>query len=200
MIPAAGVARARGFTLMEMLVVLVITALMMGSLFESLGILRRSQERLDLRTIAERRGQLALAWFNDSIESLVPLDDADFHGDASAWTANTLAPVAGGPGRPTPIGWSLHSTATGTVLAYRGPDARELDLARLAPGARFVFADEKGVLHETWPPRLGLFPDLPAAVGIRAGDGDAAQMLGYAAVLGPRQPYYAPFEPESDTE
>ena len=51
--------RGRGFTLMEMLVVLVLIALTTTLLFEALGSFRQANERIAARTAGQRESALA---------------------------------------------------------------------------------------------------------------------------------------------
>lgn len=190
--------RPRGFTLMELLVVLVITALLMSMLFQSLAIFRRAQERIDVRTLSERQTELAERWFDEAVAGLYPWDTQTFVGDDDHWQGYTLQPIQGTPGAPVAVRWNLHRDLVGNWLAYTvaGKPAVEF---RLPDGElHFSYVDEAGQSHRQWPPAKGLFPALPAAIALVDGSGSALSLLRYSAVRGPRRPYVEPFEPEQE--
>lgn len=199
----------RGFTLMELLVVLVITAMLMTMLFQSLGIFRRAQERVDARTVIERRQELIERWFADSVAALYPRDATAFTGDRLHWQGVTLQPLQGSPGAPTDVRWTLAEDAGGAQLEYvvtAAPDAAAAPAAAATPidlrlpvaEAHFAYLDETGLMHGEWPPGKGLFPTLPAAVAVVSGQGADEVVLQLVAVRGPLRPYPQPFEPEEE--
>lgn len=187
----------RGFTLMEVLVVLVIAALLMTMLFQSLQIFRRAQERINAQSVAAWQQRLAGRWYDTSVSGLFPASDRRFVGDERHWQGYSLQPVEGIPGAPVWIEWSLADAASGSVLRYRSPPRAELAFAR--PGRwRFVYVDADGTRYRQWPPSKGLHAQLPAAIGLWPDGDERSAPAVMAAVAGPRDAYVEPFELEQE--
>ena len=179
---------------MELLVVLVISSMLMGVLFQSLGILRRAQERVDASGLRARREALVAHWYLASVSGLYAAEKYQFSGAADHWRGLTMQPLQGRPGAPAEITWTLSGSAQSPILEYRGGEG-VVQSFPLPPGRwAFQFQDMSGKFHESWPPALGLATAIPAAVSLTDIDGGALRW--YAAVAGPLKPFEQPFEPE----
>ena len=75
-------ARVRGFTLMEVLVVLVIVSLTTAALFQMLGIYRIARERVSAQVAEVDRRTLVQEWFTDSIHGLLAIENDPMRGRA----------------------------------------------------------------------------------------------------------------------
>lgn len=197
--------RMRGFTLMELLVVLVITAMLMMMLFQSLQIFQRAQARIDVKTLRAHQTELTSLWFENSVNALYPLppapngnEQAQFEGDATQWQGYTLQPLRGSPGAPVRVQWRVESDSRGSRLIYKSSDQPDLAFAQSARNLRFSYFDESGKAYSQWPPSKGLHSSLPAAIALADGTEDAASVYRYVAVRGPLQPLLEPFEIEED--
>lgn len=190
----------RGFTLMEMLVVLVISALLMSMLFQSLQIFQRAQSSLNQKTLQAWHLQLSQQWLDASINALYPLPDSEFTGDSRHWRGATLQPLKGSPGGPVPIEWRLQPRADGVDLSYTQRDDSAIVLAAPLDSMqlRFAYYDEKGAVFDRWPPGKGLYATLPAAIGLIDDTNRAQPQVHLAVVQGPRNYLALPFEPEQD--
>ncbi|HBD20986.1 MAG TPA: hypothetical protein DC063_13500 [Arenimonas sp.] len=190
---------ARGFTLMEMLVVLMLLALTVGLVFDALGMFRISNERIQARTAQQRAGTLVESWLADSIAGLRPGRDPEpvFAGRDDGFIGLSLQPVRGGAGAPAPVAWSLESDADGAWLAYRQGEAWSARFPAPEAAVGFAYLDRDGRWHEVWPPRLGVQRPLPEAVALAFDDG-RRQWLRPVAVLGPSEAFEIPFELERD--
>jgi len=208
--------RPRGFTLLEMLVVLLIAGMALALTTQALGQYQRAHARA---LASERNGRelrMVEAWFTDGVRGLYPAASGDtsrntlqfgrnagtkpFQGDAKAFTGTTLAPVLAGQGVPVEQTWAV------ALEGERGPRLRleeeghrlELPLPPAAD-ARFHYLDAKGKVHPSWPPSKGAWPQLPDAVVLELVPLTGVPQSGgvvVAAVLGPRDPYRNPFEYE----
>ncbi|QDW66348.1 PulJ/GspJ family protein [Luteimonas granuli] len=191
-------ARARGFTLLEMIVVLMIAAMALTLGFQSLGQWQRAQTGIAAIGEAARETVLTQDWLRDSLRGLTPLEDPVFTGDADGVAGITLAPVLSGQGGLTPIRWRLEDEAgVAWLLLTEHDDTLRLPLPGGGP-AHFGFIDREGEVHAEWPPRLGLHDQLPAAIMLTIeADGQPAHVW-IAAVAGDRNSYYRAFEREPD--
>jgi prepilin-type N-terminal cleavage/methylation domain-containing protein len=163
-----------GFTIVEMLVVLIIVALISGLLLFSF------QRVLDLRVrlAAFLEGTdvptLIAGWFRASVEGLLP-DVADgpdrFVGAARRFTGLSVAPLEGMPGVPTRITWELvfDDAARRTYLRYRSGDAAPLTVASW-PGdlGGLLYCRADLTCGDRWPPATGKAAQLPALIRLDA--------------------------------
>jgi prepilin-type N-terminal cleavage/methylation domain-containing protein len=206
-----------GFTLLEMLVVLLIAGMALALTTQALGQYQRAYARASASEQAGREYRLSESWFRDSVRALsaapdVALPGVDTHGSAPAdqpppvfvgrsdgFSGLTLAPVLAGQGVPV--------VQAGRVV--RGPGGRDtLELReeghRLLlslPGngrLQLHYLDDAGDLHAQWPPAMGTWPQLPGTVVLELvpGNDGMGTALVVAAVMGPRDPMTLPYEPE----
>lgn len=189
--------RARGFTLMETLVMLVLVSVTVALMFQMLGSYRIARERFIAQSGAIDRQALFEAWFADSVHGLRAIDGSPMQGTATGFEAVTLNPLFGSPGAPARVQWTLVAMPDGGRSVRYSEDGVERWTLPLAGAgeARFAFLGDDGERHATWPPATGLRVALPAAVAlVREGAPDARVQV--AAVHGPRTPRIDPFEME----
>lgn len=195
----------QGFTLVEMLVVLVLTALVVGIVFESLGRVADLRIRLARHLDGALDEAIVGSWFRTSVASLqTDLDGAPaaFRGGPQELSGLTLKPIEVPAGAPTAFAWRLVTeTASGsTRLGYRGADGawREIT-AWSGSGARFLYAGPDGEWRSEWPPPLSggstplgqvvprQRPQLPRFVRLDGGTGAEARST-VTAILGTTMP------------
>lgn len=206
----------RGFTLLEMMVVMLIAAMALALTTQALEQYRRAHSRALASERLGRDTRLTEAWFRASVRGLYPAVDettprntlvfgrseeaAPFKGSATTFSGVTLAPVLAGQGVPAMQSWTVED-APGALPALRLEEEGHTLLLPfpLISALRFYYLDARGKLHEQWPPRLGTWPQLPEAIvlELRAGPADAAHDgVIVANVMGPRSPYRNPYENE----
>ena len=197
--------RARGFTLLEMLVVLLIAGMALVLTTQALGQYQRANTRAIASERAGREQRNSEAWFRDSVRGLQALApppgasaDPAFEGDARGFHGTTLAPVLQGQGIPIAQRWRIEprSGADGLSLEEGG---QTLELVLPRSGAmRLHYLDAQGVLHDRWPPALGQWPQLPRAILLElsppTGDGGGGGAVIAQAILGPDRPVESAFE------
>lgn len=184
--------RHQGFTLVEILVVLVIVSLVSGILFQAMGQVAHLQKKFGVELVHAQQGEMLSNWFQQSIEGLLP-DYPDgknkFSGAERRLSGLTTSPLASENGVPSPLVWELAFDAdTGETRLLYGADKGAVPVISW-PGnkGKFTYLDSKGELHESWPPRLGLWPQLPAAIRVETlRDGEPAIMM--AVPMGPTDP------------
>jgi prepilin-type N-terminal cleavage/methylation domain-containing protein len=204
-------AGSAGFTLMEMLVVMLIAGIAIALASQALG----QYQRAVARTVASERGtrelRLSEAWIRQSIRGLYPLsplpgpgtrdsEAGTFRGDADGFSGTTLSPVLGGQGIPTTQSWRVVRTGgtdgleleeAGTTVSMQLPPSR---------GLRFHYMGPDGKLQDQWPPKLGKWEQLPQAVVLEMPPRDPALpvMVIAAPIVGTRTPIDIPYEPSTD--
>jgi prepilin-type N-terminal cleavage/methylation domain-containing protein len=154
----AGPRRPQGFTLVEVIVVLVIVALISGT------VLAAFQRVLDvrLRLAAFLDGidtpDLVAGWFRDSVVGLIPDvkgGPGEFSGTARRFSGLTIAPLNGLSGVPTQVVWQLDfdPDAGRTYLRYQAATDPRMTIAS--------WPDDRGSIQyctaglacfNAWPP------------------------------------------------
>ncbi|MCK9366962.1 MAG: prepilin-type N-terminal cleavage/methylation domain-containing protein [Metallibacterium scheffleri] len=174
-----------GFTLLETIVALAISMMVVTIVFQSLRVFSLARERVAATGATVDRNQLTLAWMRDSVASLLAVDKKPFKGNASGWSGTTANAMLQAAGIPVPVHWQLGQNGA-PAIAYREWNGPALVLPAPARELRFAYLDAKGAVHSHWPPRLGEFPDLPAAIALEA-RGHAAPLF-VVAIIGQKKP------------
>lgn len=187
-----------GFTLIEVLVVLIMVALISSVLFQALERAYRLQERFGIELFKVQQGQMAADWYRQTIQGLYP-DQPDgrnrFHGEAHEFSGLSGNPLGDEYGAPTPITWKIRNNQqNGTTELVYIEDKRETPvLSWRGNQARFIYLDEQRAPHDRWPPPLGLFTQLPRQIQIEAKDAGQPIVI-VASPMGPTEPLLRPQE------
>jgi len=152
---------ASGFTLIEMLVVLIIVGMIGAILFSSYQRVLDIRIRLAAFLDGTDAPTLVAGWFRGSVEGLLP--DQKGGADVFAGTPRRLvglsaAPIDGTPGVPTRIAWELvfDAASARTALTYRDGNAAPLTVASW-PGDRGAlrYCGPGLTCSDGWPPPNG---------------------------------------------
>lgn len=174
--------KERGFTLLEMLVVLVLTGFITTILFEGLSQTFRLQQHFGVEMFNTQQGAMRSDWFRQSINGLMP-DHEDgrnkFKGDERRMSGLTTAPLTPESVGLAPLTWQLRFDPESgeTRLHYGAENDAPAILAWPGNSGRFVYLDNKGEAHDTWPPFLGNWPQLPNAIYLEAKRSDEPYTL-----------------------
>ncbi len=201
--------RRSGFTLVEVLVVLVITALVSALLFQALAQIYRLQGRFGEQLLQSQGGAMRADWYRQLLQGL-SADFVDgkekFSGKADqlqGLTATAPGVSAGGP-RWMTLSIVPSSTATqGGSVRLRSGDEEVVLFEWSARGrAEFAYLDDDGAESPQWPPltrgnvRLGAEApppaQLPAAILLKLPTDEGRQVL-VAVPRGGREDRIRPF-------
>ena len=156
--PASGVravfGAAQGLTLLEMLVVLVLVSLLGTLLIQGVGFflgqyatVKRVHRDLSLTALHRH-------WFVSTAQAMVSsrAEAMRFVGDASSFEGVTLQSLAGEPGMPVRVRWSVGGDGESKVVAYaEGGGAPWTVLALDGETLAFQYADSAGRWRDHWP-------------------------------------------------
>lgn len=186
--------RGHGFTLLEVLVVLVIVSLLMTvltqALWMGLDLLWRARGDMTAQAVETMR----LGWYREAVAGLLPERPGGPHkfvGEARRFRGLSAgAPVEHlGAALPVRLELEYESAADRTrLLAFLA--GTEVPMTLLSwPGrsGEFVYLDEVGEPHPTWPPSLGDHLQLPRAIVMKARLEHNGPLLVYAAIEGDRR-------------
>ncbi|MBV8502052.1 MAG: type II secretion system protein [Paucibacter sp.] len=158
----------RGFTLMEMLVVITIAGLVTTVLFQSLSQVYGLQDRLGLQLQHSQGGAMQLDWYRQIVQQLqpdVPDSAGRLRGQSREMSALGLDPLSSQPGQPQLMKLRLDVGRKRVRLLWRAGEGREVPLGEWEglSDAEFVYLDEQGVRHSRWPEPLDTTLNFAAA-------------------------------------
>lgn len=190
--------RQAGLTLLEMLVVLLISGMALALGFQTLGQWRRADVALSAVTGRLQNERLTRAWLQDSLRGLTPVEEAPFKGSESELSGTSLNPVIASQGGATPIGWRLDDEDAGyfLTLSEHGQTLR-LPLPDVE-AAHFSYLDAEGKSHPQWPPALGVSDALPVAIQLHLEPALGQERVWSAPIAGIRNPIWIPYEPDQE--
>jgi prepilin-type N-terminal cleavage/methylation domain-containing protein len=189
--------RARGFTLLETIVALLISSFAVAMVFQSLRIFVLARDRVAASGATLDRDQLALTWMRQSAEGLLSTNAVVFKGNRHDWSGVTTAAMLARPGVPQLVQWNLSVNGTPAAAYVQGSNSR-LTLMMPAGGLEFLYMDEDGKTHRQWPPAMGAFPQLPSAIALEAIGRDRPLFVAPVIAAHNPLPNQGPFDAEGD--
>lgn len=165
-----------GLTLLELLVVLVLTSLLGTLVIQGTGFFLGRYETAT--RVGKTSASIALQrhWFASTVGGMVPSVRATrrFEGRETAFEGTTLRPLAGQPGQPTRVRWSIDPNDAGAALVVYAEEGRLTwtVLTVRKPGLSFEYADAAGRWYARWPLDPGSKQSLPGMVRLVSHAGD----------------------------
>lgn len=181
-----------GFTLVEMLVVLIIVGMVSGMLFDGAAQLMSMQARLERQLTAVRGDALHADWLRQLVQGIQPDYPGGkqiFKGSVREFSGLTTTPLSAGYGALQPFTVTLTRDAANgrMLLAYGQGSETSLLLSWTGGRGGLRYLDDRGSAHEDWPPPSGLWSQLPRAITLE-GERDGTPWLIAAATFGPTLP------------
>lgn len=188
--------RQAGLTLLEMLVVLMISGMALALGFQTLGQWRRADAAISSIAGRTQEERLTQQWLHDSLRGLTPIEDVPFKGDAAQLSGISLNPVLSSQGGSTPIAWRIEPDGDGFALSLTEHGQGLQILLRDVETAHFSYVDKDGKAHPQWPPALGLADALPASIHLQMTSADGHERIWAAPIAGILNPVVFPYETE----
>ena len=161
--------RLRGFTLLEMLVVLVLVAFVSTLILQGFSFIFQLRSRFLVQLDDLQRGAIQEHWFRSSTAAIVT-DYRDgehiFKGEEREFSGLTLVALDAMMGAPTAFAWQLKYTGGSMVLRYQNSKGEYWEVARwLGEEGYFRYMAKDGEWHSQWPPKFGLISaQIPRAI------------------------------------
>ncbi|MEK7991685.1 MAG: prepilin-type N-terminal cleavage/methylation domain-containing protein [Thiotrichaceae bacterium] len=162
-----------GFTLLEMLVVLVLVSLISMLLMQGLSFVFQLKTQFVNQIDDLQQGALQEYWFRSSTRSLFPAGKESpyvFKGQKDSFSGLTMASLHEETGMPTPFKWALLAQQDKTVLYYYpdlvGQPALKWQIMEwFGHEGRLQYMGADGRWFETWPPaKFDFVTQLPEAI------------------------------------
>jgi len=182
----------QGFTLMEILVVLVMVSLISALLMDGFGYVLRLRGNVTQEIKKLQLQQLQEHWYRNLVAGLLtnPIEEpAVFNGNASQFEGQSINTLDAPLGVPNIFSLSLVKEATITQLKYRDHQNNDWTLGEWeAQTAYFSYLDDQGNWISDWPPKLGASPtQLPLAIQLHI-EGPTNPIDWIASIPGEKNP------------
>lgn len=163
-----------GFTLLEVLVVLVLVSLIVSLLFQGISHVAALRARILTQLDSQRNGLLQENWLRGVCSAVIidpNLAEKSFFGNHHEVRGLSLGPLLGSVGVPTPFVLTVESIRGGVVLRYQENDREKLALGEWrASAGELSFLDKEGKWLPQWPPLAGAGAQLPQAIMLEVMD------------------------------
>ncbi len=163
-----------GFTLLEILVVLVLLSMVMTMLMQGLSMIYNIRSRILVQINELRVNRLREHLLVDLLSAITPdhpKGDAVFAGDENGIYGLSLLSLQSDVGVPVQIRLWGDNADEQSRLLYQQGDSMEVEIGRWqSTTVQFTFFTKDGEEYHTWPPRNSSLPQLPSAIMIRVGE------------------------------
>lgn len=187
--------KVSGFTLVEVLVVLIMFAMISTVLFQFLDRVYKLQRGIGVEQFNATRKSMSLDWFRQSVHGLLPDQEKGvnkFTGTRNAFSGLTNNPLSEEYGSATATNWKLSfdSQTGNSQLIYSDTRGKSVISAWRGGEAQFVYLDDQMEPHQSWPPELGKWPQFPKLIMLEVSRIDpplviiATPMSSYAPPIG----------------
>ncbi|MDD5123598.1 prepilin-type N-terminal cleavage/methylation domain-containing protein [Methylovulum sp.] len=161
-----------GFTLMEVLVVLVLVSLISGLLMQGFGYVLRLRFNVTQQIKKQRIQQLQEHWYRNLVTGIIVNtreEKALFQGSESVLQGQSINTLTAPAGVPQAFTLTLSAQENTIVLRYRITEKEEWRLGQwTAQKASFSYLDNQGNWVPTWPPKMGaVTQQLPEAIQLQ---------------------------------
>ena len=145
-----------GFTLLEMLVVLVLISLISMLLLEGVSYVLHLRSGFLTQLEDSQKGTLQEYWFRSTVSAIVT-DYRDgefiFKGEKRELSGLTIASLDNVTGMPSPFAWQLKYANGVMTLHYKNSRGESWEIARwLGAQGHFRYMAADGKWHTKWPP------------------------------------------------
>ncbi len=164
----------QGFTLIEALVVLVISSFTVGLLMNAYHQIMQIQQRFGVERAYAEQGAMISDWVRQIIQGLhpdYPNGPAIFKGESTEMTGQTTAPPNAQYGTSEIFSMKIvhDKNSNRSELRYKPlPDGAEIALISWSGrSGQFQYYNDAGTAFDSWPSGLENQPQLPSGISVR---------------------------------
>ena len=145
----------KGFTLVEMLVVMVLLGLISSILFQGLSLIGKVQSRLIPNIQKQQKQMLQERWFRESVSGLMAgvKNTEHFTGTQSGFTGISISPLHSNNRAPQLIEWEIATSDEQYILGYKQQQGLSWQIETYSSESQqpvFVYLDSSGQWHNNW--------------------------------------------------
>ena len=183
-----GIQRTNGFTLLEVLVVMLLASMIALLMMEALSYVYTIQQRVAASTERMQTKAMVRDWLRGVLKGIqpdYPHGGHLFQGSADTLSGLTTTPLVPGQYGLSPFALALeHDDLNDQTQVFYVASNQKIELMRVPGGdAHFAYQDREGTVHANWPPPLGLWPQTPALIRL-----ESSEMTLMVTPEGPHQP------------
>lgn len=163
---------ALGFTLLEMLVVLMLVSFISALLLEGFSYVLHLRSSFLAQFEDLQRGALQEYWFRSTTSAII----TDYHdgkhifkGDEHSFSGLTLAALDQNIGVPTSFTWKMEYADGIMTLRYQNSKNETWNVSYwFSQAGSFHYMAKDGKWHTSWPPKVGLkIPQIPRVIQLQ---------------------------------
>ncbi len=179
--------RQRAFTLIEMLVVLVITSLLVTVIMQGFGYSMGLYQRVQATQKNAYSEVLAYNWLRETLSQQVAARPGShgLDGQRQELTTYSFQPLVQQPGTRALINWQVLQEPGALQLQYEEAGQQFLVYEWPESTGEFEYLDVKGNWHPVWPVEKADPPHLPEAVRLQVHTG--SETRNYVVVVATRK-------------
>jgi len=168
---------SNAFTLVEMLVVMVLLALIIGILFQGLGLVGKVHNRLIPRVQQLQLNSLQEQWFRGSVSGLIAAVNIEelFIGTSTGFKGLSVSPLNSPYNAPAIIKWSINESDDKKSLNYQQQQfSWKIKTYNNNSDLEFFYLDNNGQWSNSWVAKFtsDKQPLLPDAIALKSFIGD----------------------------
>ncbi|MBA59961.1 MAG: hypothetical protein CMQ40_12430 [Gammaproteobacteria bacterium] len=167
--------KLRGFTLIEVLVVLLLTSIASAFLFDASSNLAHLIRKIERTTQVGKKEKLATTWVRDLVGASIAVEPMDklyaFAGEPGFLRGVSSSSIFEESGKLAHYSLFLQSRGKNTVLIYQERENSAIELMERKGEVSFYYENTAGNRYRSWPPRKEFQGSLPRLVVLAGTEG-----------------------------
>ena len=167
--------KLRGFTLIEVLVVLLLMSIASAFLFDASSNLAHLIRKIEITSQVGKKEKLATTWVRDLVGASIAVEPTDkphaFAGEPRFLRGISSRPIFEESGKLAHYSLSLRTREENTILIYQERENTAIELMERKGEVSFYYENTAGNRYRSWPPRKEFQGSLPRLVVLAGAEG-----------------------------